>query len=89
MEMPVFVVKSSRARVPARELPWGSRAGDHVQRLKWPGMTMDFKLPPAAQRPAGLRAGEQVEIDFQLREGSEPQITAMRRQAQATQGKKP
>lgn len=60
-----------------------------IPALKWPGMTMDFKLPPPAARPAGLRAGDQVEIEFQQQEGGEPQITAMRRQAQAPQGKKP
>lgn len=60
-----------------------------IPALKWPGMTMDFKLPPPPARPAGLRAGDQVEIEFQQQEGGEPQITAMRRQAQAPQGKKP
>lgn len=60
-----------------------------IPALKWPGMTMDFKLPPPAARPAGLRAGDEVEIEFRTQDGSEPQITAMRRQAQAPQGKKP
>ena len=58
-----------------------------IPALKWPGMTMDFKLPPAAQRPSGLAAGDAVDIEFQMREGEEPQITAMRRTAPA--GKKP
>jgi len=49
-----------------------------IPSLKWPGMTMDFKLPSAAQRPEGLKAGEQVEIEFRTGAG-EPQITAMRR----------
>ena len=58
-----------------------------IPALKWPGMTMEFKLPPPAQRPAGLAAGDAVEIEFQVQEGGAAQITAMRRTAPA--GRKP
>ena len=34
-----MLVSSSRARVPAHELPLALRRGDHTQRLKCPGMT--------------------------------------------------
>ena len=60
-----------------------------IAALKWPGMTMDFKLPAPAQRPRGLAAGEQVEIEFRMQEGEVPQITSMRRLAAAASGKRP
>ena len=50
-----------------------------IPALKWPAMTMDFKLPPPAQRPPGLAAGDRVEFEFRLQENSEPQITALRK----------
>ena len=56
---------------------------DHppIPALKWPQMVMDFKLPPAAQRPRGLAPGEQVEVEFRMQEGDVPQITAIQRGA--------
>lgn len=50
-----------------------------IPALKWPAMTMDFKLPPPAQRPPGLAAGDRVEFEFRVQENSEPQITALRK----------
>jgi len=43
-EIPVLVVNSSRARVPARELPEGSSPGDQTHTLKCPGMIA--AIPP-------------------------------------------
>jgi Cu/Ag efflux protein CusF len=57
-----------------------------VPSLKWPKMTMDFQLPPPAQRPRELTAGDQVEIEFRLQDTDVPLITGMRRLAA---GKKP
>jgi Cu(I)/Ag(I) efflux system membrane fusion protein len=56
---------------------------DHppIPALKWPQMEMDFKLPPAAMRPRGLAAGEQVEVEFHTQDGDVPQITAIQRAA--------
>lgn len=54
-----------------------------IPALKWPGMTMEFKLPPPQQQPRGLAAGEQVEIEFRMQEGDAPQITSIRRVAPA------
>jgi Cu(I)/Ag(I) efflux system membrane fusion protein len=56
---------------------------DHppIPALKWPQMVMDFKLPPATQRPQGLAAGQQVEVEFRMQEGDVPQITAIQRAA--------
>ncbi len=56
---------------------------DHppIAALKWPQMTMDFQLPPRAQRPRGLAAGDRVELQFRLQDGALPQIVEMRRLA--------
>lgn len=48
-----------------------------IAALKWPAMQMEFKLPPAAQRPRGLRAGDKVQIEFEMQEGDVPQITRL------------
>ena len=54
---------------------------DHpaIPALKWPPMTMDFKLPPAGRRPRDLAPGAQVEVEFRLEEGGLPQITRVQR----------
>ena len=57
-----------------------------IPALKWPAMTMDFGLPPAAQRPKGLAAGQSVQIEFEMRDGDIPQITRIQR---AASGAKP
>jgi Cu(I)/Ag(I) efflux system membrane fusion protein len=52
---------------------------DHppIASLKWPRMTMDFRLP--VQRPPALTAGDRVRIEFRMQEGDVPQITAIER----------
>lgn len=50
-----------------------------IESLKWPGMTMDFRLPAAGQRPAKLAVGDRVRIEFRVRDSDVPQITAMTR----------
>jgi len=50
-----------------------------ITSLRWPAMTMDFKLPPALQRPRTLARGDRVEIEFQTQDGDVPQITRIRR----------
>jgi membrane fusion protein, copper/silver efflux system len=57
-----------------------------VPSIKWPAMTMEFALPPAAQRPPDLAVGDQLEIEFRLQDAGEPLVTSMRRLAA---GKKP
>lgn len=59
-----------------------------IESLKWPEMTMDFKLPASLAHDRGLAAGDQVEIDFHVQGNDVPQITAIRRLAQATRGGK-
>jgi Cu(I)/Ag(I) efflux system membrane fusion protein len=56
---------------------------DHppIESLKWPRMVMDFRLPPAAQRPAGLTAGDRVRIEFRMQDGDVPRITSIERVA--------
>lgn len=53
-----------------------------VPALKWPGMTMDFKLAPdlASPKPS---AGSEIDIEFRMQEGDAPQIVQWR----ARQGK--
>lgn len=58
-----------------------------IPALKWPTMTMDFKLPPTAQQPRGLAAGDQVDIEFRMQEGEVPRITSIQRIAPS--GKRP
>ena len=52
-----------------------------IAALKWPAMTMEFKLPPAAQRPRALAEGEKLDIEFRLQDGDVPQITRIERRA--------
>ncbi|PKO44709.1 MAG: efflux RND transporter periplasmic adaptor subunit [Betaproteobacteria bacterium HGW-Betaproteobacteria-3] len=49
-----------------------------IPTLKWPAMTMDFKLAPDLQK-SGLGAGQEVEVEFRMREGDDPQIVTLRR----------
>lgn len=51
-----------------------------IESLKWPAMTMDFKLAPGLERPE-LNAGEDVDIEFRMQEGDAPQIVGIRRAA--------
>ncbi|MDR9095514.1 efflux RND transporter periplasmic adaptor subunit [Burkholderia multivorans] len=52
-----------------------------IPALKWPGMTMDFKLAPdVSKKPS---AGSEIDIEFRMREGDAPQIV----QWQARTGK--
>ncbi|MCM2347727.1 efflux RND transporter periplasmic adaptor subunit [Acidovorax soli] len=52
-----------------------------ISALKWPGMTMDFKLAPEVSRK--LAAGNEIEVEFRMQEGDAPQIV----QWQARPGK--
>ena len=48
-----------------------------IASLKWPDMTMDFKLPKA-RTGSGPAVGAQVAIEFRLLDGEMPQITSMK-----------
>ena len=52
-----------------------------IAALKWPEMTMDFKLPPRERQPRILEAGDRLQIEFRLQEGDLPQITEIQRVA--------
>ena len=57
-----------------------------IPALKWPGMTMDFKLAPEVSRK--LAAGSEIDIAFRMREGDAPQIVQWQaRDAKQTGGK--
>ena len=60
-----------------------------IPALKWPGMTMAFRLPPLEQRPSRLFRGDPVRIEFHTQDGAEPQITRIERLAPIAQGAKP
>lgn len=49
-----------------------------IESLKWPAMTMDFRLAPALEAPK-LAVGEDVDIEFRMQEGDAPQIVGIRR----------
>lgn len=51
-----------------------------IPALKWPAMTMDFKLAPDLD-PAGLAAGQAVDMEFRMQEGEAPLIVSIRRAA--------
>jgi Cu(I)/Ag(I) efflux system membrane fusion protein len=61
---------------------------DHppIESLKWPQMVMDFRLPPADQRPRGLAAGQRVQVEFRIQDGDVPQIVTLQRLAPAASG---
>lgn len=57
-----------------------------VPALKWPGMTMDFKLAPDLASPTPS-AGSEIDIEFRMQEGDAPQIVQWRaRQSKAMGG---
>ena len=49
-----------------------------IPALKWPAMTMDFKLAPNLQKPP-LEVGQEIEIEFRMQEGGAPQILTIPR----------
>lgn len=54
-----------------------------VASLKWPAMTMDFKLPAPDARLHGLARGDHVDVEFRVGDSDAPQITSIRRHAPA------
>ncbi len=56
-----------------------------IESIKWPAMTMDFKLAPAIEAPK-LAAGEEIDIEFRMQEGDAPQIVSIRRAQAGTVG---
>ncbi|MDP3164877.1 MAG: efflux RND transporter periplasmic adaptor subunit [Hydrogenophaga sp.] len=52
-----------------------------IEALKWPQMQMDFKLPPRAQQPRDLEAGDRLQIEFEMQAGDVPRITSLQRVA--------
>ncbi len=51
-----------------------------IASLKWPAMTMDFKLPNGSG-PRGLAPGQDVEIAFRMQDDDAPQIVTIQRNA--------
>jgi Cu(I)/Ag(I) efflux system membrane fusion protein len=47
-----------------------------IASLKWPAMTMDFKLPKAGA-PRGVAVGDQVDFEFTMNAEGPPQLTAV------------
>jgi len=52
-----------------------------IPALKWPQMQMDFTLPPRAQQPRDLEAGDRLQIEFEMQDGDVPRITSLQRVA--------
>lgn len=50
-----------------------------IDSLKWPAMTMDFRLPAADPRPEQFAPGDRVAVEFRMHETEGPRITAIRR----------
>jgi Cu(I)/Ag(I) efflux system membrane fusion protein len=59
-----------------------------IPSIRWPAMTMDFKLAPGVKLPPGTAAGDQVDIAFRMPPGGEAEITAITRSTPATQGQR-
>lgn len=53
-----------------------------IPALKWPAMTMDFRIGHDLPRPPGLAAGDPVDVEFRMPPGGEPEITAIARKGQ-------
>ena len=49
-----------------------------IPSLKWPAMTMEFRLPADVR---GLKAGDQLDIEFRVQQGDSPQITRIEKGA--------
>jgi Cu(I)/Ag(I) efflux system membrane fusion protein len=49
-----------------------------IASLKWPAMTMEFKLMPGSGK-SGIATGQDVDIEFRMPEDDGPQITEIRR----------
>lgn len=63
----------TRARIEAVNGDVLTLTHPEIPSLGWPGMTMDFSLAPAPHRH-DLAAGQDIEIEFRLREGAAPLI---------------
>jgi Cu(I)/Ag(I) efflux system membrane fusion protein len=46
-----------------------------IASLKWPAMTMDFKLPKGGA-PRGLEAGDRIDFEFYMDAENGPQLTS-------------
>ncbi|HEY0822550.1 MAG TPA: efflux RND transporter periplasmic adaptor subunit [Ramlibacter sp.] len=58
-----------------------------IPALKWPAMTMEFKLAQGLKLPPGLAAGDAVEVEFRVPAPGEAEITALTRNAAPSKGK--
>ena len=63
----------TRARVEAVAGDTLTLTHPEVPALKWPGMTMDFRLTPEPASPKPS-VGSEIDIEFRLQEGGAPQI---------------
>ncbi|WP_298824672.1 efflux RND transporter periplasmic adaptor subunit [uncultured Piscinibacter sp.] len=79
--VPAATLHRTAARIDAIEGDTVTLEHPPIPALKWPQMAMDFRLPPAPQRPRGLAPGDQVEVEFRLQDGDVPQITTIQRAA--------
>lgn len=52
-----------------------------IPALRWPQMQMNFTLPPRAQQPQDLKAGDRLQIEFEMQDGEVPRITSLQRVA--------
>ena len=86
MPMPAADLHRTDAVIDAIEGDTARLTHPAIPALKWPGMTMAFRLPPPGQRPRALASGDKVRIEFRMQEGAEPQITAIERVAPAAAG---
>jgi membrane fusion protein, copper/silver efflux system len=58
-----------------------------IPALKWPAMTMEFRLAPGLKLPPGLAAGDQVDVEFRVPAPGEAEITGLARTATPAKGK--
>lgn len=52
-----------------------------IPALRWPQMEMNFTLPALAQQPRDLKAGDRLQIEFEMQDGAVPRITSLQRVA--------
>lgn len=50
-----------------------------IPALRWPEMTMPFKVPPNLALPSGLKPGQELDVEFRMQDGDLPVITRIER----------
>jgi Cu(I)/Ag(I) efflux system membrane fusion protein len=78
LQAPVAEIHKTKARIEAVAGDMLTLSHPAIASIKWPAMTMDFKLLPQSGS-AGVAAGQDIEVEFRMPDGEGPEILAIRR----------